>query len=307
MTRIRMNQVPMWAEERWFTKWLKDNIHYVGEIINKNIVYASDEEKESSEYGKGKYPVDILAIDENNEKIIIENQYFLSNHVHLGEIITYAAWHNVSSVVWITEDIDEEHFRAVEFLNSLAQYSSKEFKFWILLVSPDEHTYLTDKPTICLREAKISDCMKKNVETNLPQNADLNKKFWDEFTEKFPDGYGFTISRAKRTDCINMGWGKSYNMNIPFRKFNIKIEIQFKQNKEIYFESIQRDFDEIEKEMQLGSYDKMSLSMEKKYSQIRIEIPAQVKNIDKWDEYIEKMVRIIIKLREIADRYEFCY
>lgn len=84
--RIRMNEVPCWQEERNFTKWLADNIDCVGNIIGRNIVSACTEVKESSEYGKGKYPVDILAIDENDEKIVVENQYFLSNHIHLGEI-----------------------------------------------------------------------------------------------------------------------------------------------------------------------------------------------------------------------------
>lgn len=116
--RIRMNEVPCWQEERNFTKWLADNIDCVGNIIGRNIVSACTEVKESSEYGKGKYPVDILAIDENDEKIVVENQYFLSNHIHLGEILTYSAWNSVSTIVWITEDIDEEHFHAVEYIKN---------------------------------------------------------------------------------------------------------------------------------------------------------------------------------------------
>lgn len=74
--RIRMNEVPCWQEERNFTKWLADNIDCVGNIIGRNIVSACTEVKESSEYGKGKYPVDILAIDEMMKKLLLRINIF---------------------------------------------------------------------------------------------------------------------------------------------------------------------------------------------------------------------------------------
>lgn len=303
--RIRMNEVKEWEEERLFTKWLKNHIDCVGDVINKKIKNATIEERTSDKYGKGKYPVDILATDEYGQKIVIENQYFLSNHVHLGEIITYAAWHDASTAVWITEDIDEEHFRAVEYINCLAKNSDKKFRFWILLVKPDEKTNLAEEPNIKLKIAEESDIIKRNESINIPFNANLNVQFWDEFERNFPMEYGFSFSRQSRTDCINLGWGKSYNMNIPFRKDNIKIEVHFKRYQEIFYDCIKKDFDAIENELCLSEHDKVELI--ESPTQIRVQMPAQVKNIDKWGDYIDKMIKIILKLREIADRYEFCY
>lgn len=303
--RIRMNEVPCWQEERNFTKWLADNIDCVGNIIGRNIVSACTEVKESSEYGKGKYPVDILAIDENDEKIVVENQYFLSNHIHLGEILTYSAWNSVSTIVWITEDIDEEHFHAVEYIKELAQSSDRKFEFWILLMSPDENSDLLNTPNVILKVATKDDCIKRDSNVKPPINAELNIEFWNRFESVFPKEYGFSLSRQERTDCINLGWGKSYNMNIPFRKNAIKIEVHFNKFGTIFYDAINADFDSIVKELPLEGYDKINLISSP--SQIRVEIPAQVENIDKWDEYIERTIGIILKLREIADRYEFCY
>lgn len=303
--RIRMNEVPCWQEERNFTKWLADNIDCVGNIIGRNIVSACTEVKESSEYGKGKYPVDILAIDENDEKIVVENQYFLSNHIHLGEILTYSAWNSVSTIVWITEDIDEEHFHAVEYIKELAQSSDRKFEFWILLMSPDENSDLLNTPNVILKVATKDDCIKRDSNVKPPINAELNIEFWNRFESVFPKEYGFSLSRQGRTDCINLGWGKSYNMNIPFRKNAIKIEVHFNKFGTIFYDAINADFDSIVKELPLEGYDKINLISSP--SQIRVEIPAQVENIDKWDEYIERTIGIILKLREIADRYEFCY
>lgn len=96
-------------------------------------------------------------------------------------------------------------------------------------------------------------------------------------------------------------------MNVPFRKNNINIEVNFKKFGTIFYDAIDADFDSIVEELCLGKYDEIRLNQYSKYSQIRVKIPAQVENIDKWDEYIERMIGIILKLREIADRYEFCY
>ena len=303
--RIRMNEVPCWQEERNFTKWLADNIDCGGNIIGRNIVSACTEVKESSEYGKGKYPVDILAIDENDEKIVVENQYFLSNHIHLGEILTYSAWNSVSTIIWITEDIDEEHFHAVEYIKKLAQSSDRKFEFWILLMSPDQNSDLLNTPNVILKVATKDDCIKRDSNVKLPKNAELNIKFWNRFESVFPKKYGFSLSRLGRTDCITLTWGKSYYMNIPFRKKAIKIEVHFDKLGTIFYDAINADFDSIVKELPLEGYDKINLISST--SQIRVEIPAQVENIDKWDEYIERTIGIILKLREIADRYEFCY
>lgn len=309
--RIRMNEVPLWREERSFTKWLSENIENVGNVINRNIVSADIEVKESDKHGKGKYPVDILAIDDDGEKIVIENQYWLSNHVHLGEILTYSAWNDVSTIVWITEDIDEEHYCAVEYINELAKKSDRSFKFWTLLVSPDENSDLLNDPQIILKVATKEDCIKKDSNIILPQNANINVEFWNKFECSFPSGYGFSISRAKRTDCINLGWGKSYNMNVPFRTNAIKIEVHFKQYGPIFYDAIIGDWQAIVEELNLEKYDEIELIEPEKskdlVTKIRVSIPAQVKSKDKWDEYVEEMTRIILKLREIVDRYEFCY
>ena len=308
VTRLRMNQIPLWSEERSFTKWLANNIDYVGNIINRNIVRTETEVKDSSVHGKGKYPVDILAVDENNEKIIIENQYFLTNHIHLGELLTYSAWHKVSTIVWITEDVDEEHFRAVEYIKNLAHSSNPKFEFWLLLVSPDNNSDLENNPKIILKTAVKDDCIKKGVKTVPPQNANLNTEFWDKFESVFDSNYyGFSLTRAKRTDCISLSWHESYAMNIPFRKNDIKIEVHFKKNGNIFLDAIEKDFEAIEKELHLETYDKINLIHNTKTPQIRVEIPAQVINVEKWDEYIRKMIRIIVKLKEIVDRYKFCY
>lgn len=303
--RIRMNEVKEWKQERLFTQWLSEHIDLVGEVIHKTIVSATTEENNSEKYGKGKYPVDILAIDEDGKRIVIENQYFLSNHIHLGEVITYAAWHDASILVWITEDVDEEHLKAVKYINNIAKTSNIDFEFWLLLVKPDEETDLVNSPNIELKVAEETDIKKKNELTFIPTNAELNVLFWNEFEKELARSASFSLFRQKRTDCIGLGWGKSYNMNIPFRSNNIKIEVHFKKYGEIFYDEIEKDFEKIIQELELEKYDKVELIQSP--TQIIVTIPAKVTCTCNWDKYISKMIKIIVCLREIADRYECCY
>jgi len=113
LTRVDLREI--WKNEEYdFSNWLAEE---------ENLTQLSDEigiaislpEKEA---GVGKYSLDILAEEEGTgRKIVIENQLEKTNHDHLGKIITYAAGHDASIVIWIFKDITEEHRKAIDWLN----------------------------------------------------------------------------------------------------------------------------------------------------------------------------------------------
>ena len=71
-----------------------------------------------TEASVGKFSVDILAEEENTgRKIIIENQLEMTNHEHLGKIITYASGYDAEIIIWIIKDVRDEHKQAVDWLN----------------------------------------------------------------------------------------------------------------------------------------------------------------------------------------------
>lgn len=112
---IKVDLREIWKNEEYdFSSWLAQE---------QNLALLSDEigvpirllEKEA---GVGKYSVDLLAEEEGTgRKIIIENQLEKTNHDHLGKVITYAAGHDASIVIWIFKDITEEHRSAIDWLN----------------------------------------------------------------------------------------------------------------------------------------------------------------------------------------------
>ena len=76
------------VESRDFTPWLarEENISLLGDAVGLDL------EVESTEKGVGPYRADILCKDTaSGEWVLIENQLERTDHIHLGQLLTYAA------------------------------------------------------------------------------------------------------------------------------------------------------------------------------------------------------------------------
>jgi hypothetical protein len=99
-----------------FTPWLaeKASIAILGEALNMEL------EVEATERRVGSFFADILArsVDEDEHRVIIENQFGRTDHGHLGQILTYLAGiEDCKTVVWIAETIQSDHRAAIDWLN----------------------------------------------------------------------------------------------------------------------------------------------------------------------------------------------
>ena len=103
----------LWKHEQYdFSEWLskKENIENLNDILGLTLVDISKETY------VGAYRCDLFAKDETTGiKVIIENQLEMSNHDHLGKIITYASGLDAKVVVWIVKEAREEHRSAIEW------------------------------------------------------------------------------------------------------------------------------------------------------------------------------------------------
>lgn len=97
----------VWSHEAYdFTNWLaeEENLNLLGEEVGIDLKLIK------TEADVGRYNVDILAEEENTgHKIIIENQLEMTDHDHLGKIITYASGYDANIIIWIVKDVRDMH------------------------------------------------------------------------------------------------------------------------------------------------------------------------------------------------------
>lgn len=111
----RIERVPLrevWKKEaKDFTTWLYDNLEVLGEELDLDL---TPDEKEKS---VGSFSADITAETASGEKVLIENQLGKTDHVHLGQILTYISNLDAKIAIWVSSDPRPEHQTAIEWLN----------------------------------------------------------------------------------------------------------------------------------------------------------------------------------------------
>lgn len=102
----------VWPNEAsHFTKWLADNLDVLGETVGLDLTLV---EREAA---AGDFSLDLLAEDERNRTIVIENQLERSDHDHLGKLLTYLAAYDADVAIWIVGNPRPEHTKAIAWLN----------------------------------------------------------------------------------------------------------------------------------------------------------------------------------------------
>jgi hypothetical protein len=107
-----------------FTPWLaeKANLDLLAEKIGIPL------QLEAVEKQVGTFFADILAREADTGRwVLIENQITPTDHGHLGQLLTYAAGLEASTIIWIAENFREEHRAAIDFLN---RATTEEFAFF---------------------------------------------------------------------------------------------------------------------------------------------------------------------------------
>lgn len=98
-------------EERGFSAWLEGNLEVLSDAIGVSL---SDPQRELL---AGNFQVDLVAQDENGERVVVENQLEATDHDHLGKLLTYLTNLDAKAAIWITSNPRPEHIRTIQWLN----------------------------------------------------------------------------------------------------------------------------------------------------------------------------------------------
>lgn len=187
-----------------FTPWLLHNPDYLSEALGIDV------ELVQRESGVGPYAVDLIGRDLTNETtLIVENQLGRTDHVHLGQLITYAANTDAVTVVWVARNFTDEHRQAIDYLNNLAGDSGKGY-FYGVEVSAIR---IGNSPPAARFTVIASPNEVHAIEAEAVQDAinDKGKRalyrgFWKQLLERAHDEYpGLTnVQTATKDNWLNI-------------------------------------------------------------------------------------------------------
>lgn len=240
----------LWKHEQYdFSEWLskKENIENLNDILGLTLVDISKETY------VGSYRCDLFAKDETTGiKVIIENQLEMSNHDHLGKIITYASGLDAKVVVWIVKEAREEHRSAIEWLNN---NTNSNINFFLIEIHAYKIGNSDNAPMFQVIE-QPNDFIKNNKSIN--SNDTMNKsqsqrlEFWNQFNNVLIErGKPFNVRKATTDHWYNVAIGTSdahIDITLVNKDSVIGVELYITDNKELFDKLYQRK-DEIENDL----------------------------------------------------------
>ena len=282
LERVDLREV--WASEAsGFTPWLarEESLARLGEVLGLDL------ELEAQEKFVGPFRADLLCRDTMSGKLIlIENQLERTDHIHLGQIFTYAAGLRASTMVWVAARFTDEHRAAIDWINDVTDSSVNffglEIELWRIGDSPPAPKFnVVSRPNDW---AKTVHAARDQLE--LSETQQLQFEYWTAFVEAL-EAHG-TQLRARAPQ------GKHW-MEFAIGRTNFKIHVFANtRDKRIgvilvlsgsdakaHFDLLQQEKDAIESE--IGVSLEWRRLPEKKESRISYRVfETDPANVDDW-------------------------
>lgn len=293
----------LWKHEQYdFSEWLskKENIENLNEILGLTLVDISKETY------VGSYRCDLFAKDETTGiKVIIENQLEMSNHDHLGKIITYASGLDAKVVVWIVKEAREEHRSAIEWLNN---NTNSNVNFFLIEIHAYKIGNSDNAPMFQVIE-QPNDFIKNNKSTN--SNDTMNKsqsqrvEFWNQFNNVLVErGKPFNVRKATTDHWYNVAIGTSdahIDITLVNKDSVIGVELYITDNKEL-FDKLYQKKDEIEADLGL-ELDWRRLNNSKASRIVTFIKGLNFDDHSNYNELMNKTIDLAVLMRDIFKKY----
>jgi hypothetical protein len=158
------------------TPWMVESEN-IAQLCEELDIEVEDVRREES---VGRFNVDILAKEvETGRVVIIENQLEVTDHKHLGQLLTYASGHDASIIIWVVADFRDEHKQAIEWFN---RHMPKAISFFLIKLelwsvdgsAPAPKFNVVCRPNDWGKEMQAAGQGNKASETKLQQ-----QEFWE--------------------------------------------------------------------------------------------------------------------------------
>jgi Domain of unknown function (DUF4268) len=295
----------VWQHEAHdFTPWLLGHADALADTLGIDL------ELTANEHPVGGFALDLIGRDLTNDCVlIVENQLTVTDHLHLGQILTYAAGTDAATIVWIAVSFREEHRQAMDWLNGLA---GEEARFFGVEIGAVQIGNSPVAPTFTLRaqpndwHAQLSAAAKSGAQ--ISAKGQLYRAFWGKFLERVHEERP-SWTRAKVPPSDNWmtmpspikGAENSFNFPPSQLRTELYIDTGDREANARIFDALQTHKAMIEE--QFGEPLQWEPLPNRKASRIAIYAAGDVAQSDAHDDCIDWFIQASTKLREALEPY----
>jgi len=285
-----------------FTAWLalEENLSLLGDAIGCDLKLVQVEAE------VGDFSADILAEEQNTgRKIIVENQLEVTDHSHLGQIITYASGYNAGVIVWVVKDVREEHRQAIDWLNNhtddTVEFYLIKIELWQIGDSPCAPKFdIVCKPNDWARTVKGTPSGNQELtKTKLTQ-----LEFWTQFKEYAQQHHSKLRAQKPHPQhwtIVSIGSSEaSASLTINSREDLFGVELYIPNSKELY-ERLSAKKDDIERD--LGETLQWMPLPEKKASRIKLTTTGSFDDRECWESHFEWLLKNAELFQTVFPKY----
>ena len=296
------------TEDQDFTPWLAQpgSIQILGETLGIDL------EVQDQETNVGSFQADLLCRDTvTDDWVLIENQLERTNHIHLGQLLTYAAGLDAVTVIWIAERFRDEHRAALDWLNAITEESFNFFGIEIELWRIGDSAAAPKFNVICQPNdwAKTVSEAKRGFRA-LTETQQSQLEFWQAFREFVADqGSVVKLTNPLPKAFMDMGIGRTgFQLSAVISTTNsetgsfdggeLRAEVIIKDSyAKHYFELLERQRTEIEAE--IGESLTWINPEDAHMCRIHLRKPSDVFDREQWPDYHRWLLEKLEALHDV--------
>jgi hypothetical protein len=243
-----------------------------------------DLELQGQEQEVGPFRADILCKETiKNTWVLIENQIEKTDHTHLGQILTYGAGLEATTIVWIAKRFTEQHRAALDWLNEITNENFNFFGLEIELWRIGNSQIAPKFNVVC----RPKEWTPEHVAPGLTLEKKLLMDYWNVFVDFLREKYtALKIPEARPYDFMSFPIGRTdmfFSTYANPEKKLIGVQIYLKGSAglaKLHFELLQQERDAIESA--IGSQLEWKDHRKKERSIDLINYDVDVQNREYW-------------------------